>query len=70
MIISVEGVVARIDFVKVNEMSEEDVSPQVVRENWASRVVNDFRFPGFDIEVVVLFEFECELRSWVHWCMS
>src|SRR5882724_9356697 len=37
LIVSAEGIVTGIDFVKVNEVSEEDISPQVVREDRASR---------------------------------
>jgi len=41
LIVGAEGIVTGIDFVKVNEVSEEDIGPQVVREDQASRVVNN-----------------------------
>jgi len=69
LIFSVEVIITRIDFVKVDEVSE-DVSPQVVWEYLVSWVVDDLRFACFDIEMIVHFEFECEFELWVQWCMS
>ena len=46
MIVHVEGIVPGINFVKVNEMSEEDVSPQVVWEYQTSQVIDILDLPA------------------------
>jgi hypothetical protein len=62
-VIRFEGIVPRIDFVEIDEPSEEDVVPKAVRENGASRVANDFILCCFDVHEVVSFKPERKFDS-------
>ena len=70
LIVHVKGIVPGINFVKINEMSKEDIGPQVVWEYQTPWVIDDLGFASFDVKMIVSFELECEFKSWVQCSMS
>ena len=69
-IVGAEGIVSGVYLVKVNETSEQDISPHVVWEYRVSWVVDDLCFACLDIKVVVLLKFESGFQLGVGWCMG
>src|SRR5882724_12036347 len=61
-IVGAEGIVSGVYLVKVNETSEQDISPHVVWEYRVSWVVDDLCFAHLAIEVIVPLTFECEFQ--------